>query len=335
MYLSQTINYQISDRFNIIQDPQMPFLKDALNPHHVDSVFRRLLPWLNHSHELAEIRVIRYKPQRRCLIEYHFQGEQPLIIIGKVRAKGTDTKSYFLQKELWHNGFDDRSTDQISVPEPLGIIPQWQMWLQRKVSGEVATPLMATAQGIEIAKKVAHVTSKLHQLRICPERHHTMSHELAILHQKLPEVIRFYPHWQNRIQSLLVKCDRLGANTPQNELCGIHRDFYPEQIIVDGDRLYLLDLDLYCQGDPALDIGNFIAHISEYSLRALGHLDALYNREFALVEEFIKLRGDRYLQGIIAYINLTLVRHIYLSTQFSERQRYTEVLLNLCEQRLG
>ena len=160
------------------------------------------------------------------------------------------------------------------------------MWLQKKVSGKIATSFMATAQGVRVAQKVAHVAHKLHQTNIPLHRRHTMTDELAILHQKLPEVVKYYPHWQTRIQSLLEKCDRLGANTPQHRLCGIHRDFYPDQILVDNDRLYLLDLDLYCEGDPSLDIGNFIGHISEYSLRTLRNIKALQNREFALLPKF-------------------------------------------------
>ena len=34
----------------------------------------------------------------------------------------------------------------------------------------------------------------------------------------------------------------------------IHRDFYPDQVLVDGARVYLLDLDLYSLGEPPLDV---------------------------------------------------------------------------------
>jgi len=35
-----------------------------------------------------------------------------------------------------------------------------------------------------------------------------------------------------------------------------------------------------------------------------------------------------------SYTTLTLVRHIYISTQIAERRPFTEALLELCEQRL-
>jgi hypothetical protein len=34
------------------------------------------------------------------------------------------------------------------------------------------------------------------------------------------------------------------ATWPPPARCGIHRDFYADQVIVDGSRLYLLDFDL-------------------------------------------------------------------------------------------
>src|SRR2546426_9353652 len=46
-------------------------------------------------------------------------------------------------------------------------------------------------------------------------------------------------------------------------------------VIVNGERLFLLDFDLYCEGDPALDIGNFLGHITEQSLRSEEHTSEL------------------------------------------------------------
>ena len=328
------MNCVVTNRFEITKNSQMPFLKDVICPIKVKNIFQQHLSFITDKLQLVQIKVIRYKPQKRCLIEYTFQGENPLILIGKIRAKGTDIKSYNLQKKLWHSGFDSNSHDGISVPEPIGIIPQWQMWLQKKVPGQVVTFWLTTERGVTISQKVAHVAHKLHQANIPCHRRHTMADELAILQQKLPQILEDYPHWQPRIKSILEKCNILGENTPEHPVCGIHRDFYFDQIIVDRDRFYLLDLDLYCEGNPSLDIGNFIGHITEYSLRTLGNVNALQDREIALQKEFIKLTKEKDSRAITAYTTLTLVRHIYLSNQFPDRRSYTEALLNLCEGRL-
>lgn len=319
----------------LITDSKMPFLSAAIDPLQVEECFSRCLA-IAPNFRVQKVEVIRHKVGRRCLIEYELidGAGQIITLIGKVRAKGTDFHSYELQKSLWEQGFADDSADGISVPEPVGIIPEWQMWLQRKVVGAIATQLLGQKNGIFIAKRIAEAAHKLHQTDIPPRRSHRMSDELRILHERIPLVIQQYPEWQERLERILEKCDHLGQNTPEPKRCGIHRDFYPDQVIINGSRLYLIDLDLYCEGNPALDIGNFLGHIQEYSLRTFGNSAALCDWENALTARFIQLTSDKFHAAIASYTILTLVRHIYISTQFSERRSFTPTLLQICEQRL-
>ena len=89
------------------------------------------------------------------------------------------------------------------------------------------------------------------------------------------------------------------------------------------------------QGDPALDIGNFLAHITEYSLRELGDPATLVGREEAMEEEFLRLSDGSCGEAVRAYATLTLARHVHISTLFPERREFTGWLLKLCEERLG
>jgi hypothetical protein len=41
----------------------------------------------------------------------------------------------------------------------------------------------------------------------------------------------------------------------------IHRDLHDKQLLVDGDRVGMLDVDMLAPGDPALDLGNLLAHL--------------------------------------------------------------------------
>jgi hypothetical protein len=335
------LNIPVIDPFNIAADPKMHFVARAIEPLNVQQQFTQkiilqIFPKVN----ICAIRVIRHKPGRRCLIEYDLEIDNPdassqvITLIGKVRAKGTDISSYQLQQSLWNAGFSDNSEDGISVPEPMGVVPEFQMWLQRKVPGKIATQLLPEPNAIPLAQRIAEAAYKLHQTGIPPKRRHTIADELRTLHERLPMVAQMYPQWAKRLERVLEACENIGAATPEPQLRGIHRDFYPDQVIVDGHRLYLLDLDLYCEGDSGLDIGNFIGHITEQSLRTLGNPDALADREAALEERFVELSGEATRAAVHSYTTLTLVRHIYISTQFAERRPFTEALLELCEQRL-
>jgi hypothetical protein len=259
--------------------------------------------------------------------------DQAVIILGKTRARRFGNESYRLLDEFWNRGFDQNSADGICVPEPLGVIPAFQMWFQRKVSGPTATELVSLPGGVPLARRIAEATCKLNRAKVPADKQHSMADEMRILRECLDIVKARQPAWSQRLERVEQRCELLSNTTPAPNPCGIHRDFYPAQVIVDSNRLCLIDFDLYCQGDPALDIGNFLGHMIEYAVRKHGDPDALKPVEDALRDRFVEL-SDCSLAAVVAYTTLTLVRHVYLSQHFEEGQRCTEQLLALCEQRL-
>jgi hypothetical protein len=334
----------VIDPLDVTNDPAMTSLARALDPVEVRRRFGGRLGRLTGQSglfHLQTIRVTRYKPGRRCMIEYDVKVERPdatpemVTLIGKVRRLRSGKSGYRLLSALWDAGFGADSRDGITVAEPIGVVPEFRMWLQRKVRGQVATDLLAAPGGENLVRRIAKSAHKLHRTSVPAKRRHTMADEVRILHERLPIVAYSEPRWAGHIERLLDACDRLGARTPEPEPCGIHRDFYADQVIVDGPRLYLIDFDLYCEGDAALDIGNFLGHIREQSLRCLGDPEALANLEVAMEERFVELAGEETRPAVQAYKLLTLARHVHLSTLFPERRSFTGSLLGLCEEYLG
>lgn len=338
------MSISIIDSFDAANDTEIPSLAMVLDPIEMQQKFTHCLRRLTGEHGfvyLQEIRVTRHKPGHRCVIEYEVMVERPdvssetVVLIGKVRSKHRSETSYQLLDSLWNAGFQADSNDGVSVPEPVGFVPEYRLWLQRKVPGCVATDLLTMPDGKAIVQQIAEAAYKLHQADIPVKRNHTMLDELRILREKLPVVARMKPRWSERIERLLEASARLGTTVLKPVPRGIHRDFYSDQVIVDGSRLYIIDFDLYCKGDPGLDIGNFIGHITEQSLRTFGDPEALIDIERAMEERFVELYGETVRAAVHAYATLTLVRHIYLSTLFPERRPFTDSLLELCEGRLG
>ncbi len=332
----------VSDIFTAAQDPKLPFLAQAIDPHICQTHFDRHISPLDGSRsrfQVQAIRVVKYKPGRRCLIEYRLGSDSlpdpAQVFMGKVRARGLDQHTHHLMRDLRESGFSQDSEDGISVPEPIGMIPEFNMCLQRKVAGVSAAQLLSQEGGIQLARRIAEAAHKLHRADLPTRRRHLMEDELRILHERLPLVAQNQPQWSKRLERILEKCDRLGNSFVNRKTCGIHRDFYPDQVLVDQSRLYLIDWDLYCQGDPALDIGNFLGHVTEWSLRTLGEPYGLLDCQQAMEERFVQLTGETVRSAVGAYATLTLVRHIHISSQFPERRAFTEPLLQLCEERLG
>jgi hypothetical protein len=68
-------------------------------------------------------------------------------LVAKARSRGADAATFRLLQTLRGRGFDEASPDGIAVPEPLAVIPELGLWLQRKVRGTAATTALAGPMG--------------------------------------------------------------------------------------------------------------------------------------------------------------------------------------------
>jgi hypothetical protein len=320
----------------------MPFLASALDLEEMAARFSGELRGLGLSDRVHVPRasVMRYKPGRRCLIAYDIAANGPsetvreLAVVGKVRARGADVATHRVMRHLWKAGFGGGAADEIRIPEPLGLVPAIHMGVQRKVAGVPVGEILEGPQGIQIAPRVAEAVYKLHGANVPTQRRHSVEDEIQILRDRLGSVAEALPGWRRRIDKLIDGCVQMAAQVDTTLRCGIHRDFYSDQVLADGDRLYLLDLDLYCEGHPALDVGNFAAHIDEQSLRRYGDIGRLAGIKEALIERYLELSGATTRNDIDVFAALSLTRHVAISRQFAERQRMTESLLEVCEDRI-
>ena len=331
----------VFDPLGASADPGMPFLGAATDPKDVEANLATLFSGSYRFRRLLEIRVVRHKPGRRCLIEYdvELQGAdrktERATFVGKARARRTPEDEDGLLRLLRARGFGDDAVDGSRVPEPIGVIRRYRMSVQRKVPGLSASIFFREERDPALARAIAAAVCKLHRAGILPRRSHSVADEIAILREKLGELAAERPGWSRRLARLVERCERLGARLPAPAPRGIHRDFYADQVLVDGSRLYLVDFDLFCQGDPAVDAGNFLGHLTEQSLRVLGDPGALSECEAEFEEQFVELSGASTRAAVSAYATFTIARHVYLSTRFEERLSCTEPLLEIAEERLG
>jgi len=321
-------------------DPAMPFLERALDLAEAEAALARLPQHVSERVRLEAARLIRHKPGRRAVIEYvvHCSSADAQsgrrVLIGKARAKGLDAKSFRLTSQLAEE-FEYREPIAVRVPRPYAILPEFNMWLQEKVLGEPATSFLFADNGTAVCAGIAAAAHKIHRSSVSPLRTHSVEDEMTILTERLRAVAGMNPPWAERIEHLLEQCRRLALTLAAVAPCPVHRDFHPGQILVDPERLWILDFDLFSLGDPAVDVGNFIAHITELSLRQTGDAARYVKLERALEDGYVALAGESIRPRIHIYALLSLARHIHISTQFEERKAFTGRLLDWCEARLA
>jgi hypothetical protein len=103
-------------------------------------------------------------------------------------------------------------------------------------------------------------------------------------------------------------------------------------VLFDGESFQLLDVDLFCMGDPALDVGNFSGHLMEQGVRDAGDVSLYSSVQQAFESRYLELAGERSKKAIDVYTWLTFARHIFLSTQFIDRSHTTVRLLEIFEE---
>ncbi len=62
---------------------------------------------------------------------------------------------------------------------------------------------------------------------------------------------------------LLRNCEQLSGKLSDGIETGIHRDFYQDNMLMNDERVWFVNLDLYTRGHPATDVGSFQAHLIE------------------------------------------------------------------------
>lgn len=311
-------------------DPALPTLAAALDPGVVGPALADL-PALAGAGPLAAIRVVRHKPGRRCVLAYDLAGYGT--VYGKLRRHRSGASAYRLLDALRAAGLDG-SVDGIAVPEPVGHVRPLRLWLQREAPGREATDLVDGSTASQVARRVAEAADKLHRAGVPASRRHGVADELLILRECLGAVAAEEPSLGPALGRLYVACERAGAGLAGHPVRGIHRDFYADQVLVAGDRLTLVDFDLYCVGDPALDVGNYLGHVTELALRRTGSATAYAAFEAELLDAFARRSDPGAGRRVRAWAALTLARHVFLSTRLPGRRHTTLPLLELAERRL-
>jgi hypothetical protein len=312
------------------EDAAITTLPAALDPTAARRAFADACPALAHGPQIASIAVLRYRPGRRCLLRYSFADGTPAVI-GKVTAKGVHRRGLGVQQQLRLAGFDDRAVDRIAVPEPLGAVPALGLWLQREVAGRPLQAGLDAPWAARACERAAMALVKLHRAPACAAaRGWTIADELAVLDERLTHLADLRTDLRRDIAALRARCHRAASRLPEAPSCGIHRDYYPEQLVVDGELTHLVDLDLYSLGDPALDAGNFIAHLLEAAIRGRGNAAAYAPLVAAFRDRFLAESPTATPHSVVIYTLLSLARLAEISTRIADRRQTTRAILEAC-----
>jgi len=283
----------------------------------------------------CQIDILGHRLGKRCVIRYRLKSLDPKTgrrvrhsrrsLIGKVYKFREDRgrQVFKVMRSLWKQGFSNHDDDGIRIPKPLAYFPEWQLLLMEDALG--ASPASLEESRIEpVVEAAGRVLAKLHRCPLKVPGRHTVEDELALLRGWVAVVSQVHPGSKtalenafNKVQVALDRCRSFKRTL-------VHRDFYEKQVLVDGHEAILIDFDTLCLSDPAIDVGNFLAHLR---LAGWQRQEDFKHLEHSFIRAYRPRLSQDFTNRIEAYTNSSLLRLACLYSLWPQWTHLAEPLL--------
>lgn len=273
-------------------------------------------------------RLARHKAGNRATLVYRLDypagadPDWPRIVVAKTYRGNEGAVTYVAMRALWQQR--KVGTDAPRLAEPLAYMPESRVLLQGPVPGDrqLSDLVRSTAATTDAGRSGAQtragptpdstLSAALHRtarglaslhgfgVRAGPAR--DVSSELAAVRRVLSRVAMSLPVDSVRAADMLLgelasRAGRQPASVPGP----VHGAFRPAQVLLHDGHVGFVDFDGFGTGEPALDVGRFLARLDELWLTATARPDArsmLRRRELSAVfvsayREQARLAGAR------------------------------------------
>lgn len=269
-----------------------------------------------HDYSEMNLSILRYLPERRFVAQLSI-SDKPAIVV-----KIYGSTEYERIRETYF-----RLSANFRIPQRLGQSDRWRAVAYRWMPGETLGALISRDDfDVKVIRSVAGALAEIHAQK--EDRFPLLSHkeEAASLFALGGHLQSLNPLWKSRIDDFTHKAMQHLLLLPVLTT-PIHGDFNPQQVVIDHGSVGILDFDRAALGQPALDLGNFLAHL-EYkvlldhlSIHTARSVEEAFLREY---ETFAPLPFGISLYKAIALFRLTPTPFRNYEDSWAER---TELIL--------
>ncbi len=246
-------------------DEKLPGLALHHQPERAAALLARLAPQETAVLDVCS-EILNHRPGKRCILR--LRSADGFSVVARVLKPVDDRhhQNVHVMEALRRAGLDDESPDGVRVPRPLGVDDGLSVVVLEDVPGCTLHDDRALPP-LRKAAIAATAIGRLHGLAPPVSRHYVLTEELAML-QEWVELTRCLRSDIGRpLDRALAAVTRRLTALPPAPPSLTHRDFYDKQVIHDGERTVLIDFDTLSLADPAMDLGNHIAHRRLAALR--------------------------------------------------------------------
>jgi hypothetical protein len=200
-----------------------------------------------------------------------------------VRAEQT----YQVLRALWDKAGMVGDTDFVGA-RPIAFLSGLRTLLQEEVPGAPLLDMLLhrEEEALPAIRRAARALASLHLGHVETPRRHSLRDEVADL-EGSGEVLKWAcphlrPDIENVIDAVVAGLEDLEEVPP----APTHLDFAFDQVVVEGDRLALIDLDSLAEADPVLDVAILLSHLTTHSLISALHRDRARQAAQVFVEDY-------------------------------------------------
>ena len=227
-----------------------------------------LLEWLgpgDWSVEAWEAKTVRYRAEQRATVRVTARARDAATgraeerrFYAKVYPEDQDGEQvYRLVRALWDKA--GAAGADFTVGRPLAYLSSLRILLQDEVPGPPLEALLDREDElIPAVRLAARASAALHLSNLAVPQRHLLRTELARM-ENVGDVLRSaYPLLRRDIEAIV---RAVVAGLDEVPLAPTHGELRPAHILLDGDRLALVDLDRFAAADPMLDVATFLVHL--------------------------------------------------------------------------
>lgn len=248
-------------------DWHLSALGQATNPHEVAPLLARALPDAGSAPDWQpQVEVIRYRPHESCVLRYRLNGGSTEVIGKLYRDQPKAERAWRALNDL----HPQAAPAGVIVPQPLANEHGWNLILMERAPGVSMKRLVKEASVPAEAKGAARLAAAAlaayHGLRFESDDVRSIQSELQKLRQRAARLHLVAPALAGGVDALLDRAELLADKLAPAKPSLIHGDCKPSQLLIDGGRVAVVDFDRAGLGDPAIDVGNFMAQFHKEAL---------------------------------------------------------------------
>jgi Ser/Thr protein kinase RdoA (MazF antagonist) len=275
-------------------DPELPGLASATDPGEMLPLFADRLEACRRTGAMPRgftHEILHYKPRRSCAIHYRIDlGGDTARVYGKLSRDERGRRNL----QLLTSAFEAASASGglWRAARPMGYVEPWRLLLQEAVPGRdfrlvfaELTPDDATdaklSQAGRLIDESARAIHGLQRAPLVPGAMMTFERLLEAQERNLHYMTKAQPELAGELAAIRAEARRLQRETRPGDLVFAHGDFAHGNLLIEGDRVGIIDFDKAGAAEPSYDVAYFLTHMWSFGLRherRMPHVKALSQR---------------------------------------------------------